>query len=102
LNKYFWIAVNGPSVAMFDVPLSPENICAVPTPEFLFGFKAAAEAKAAQQTLLTAPASQVQSLMRSWLPRIAAGEMALVQPENPEPPTTGATVWCERADNCSE
>jgi hypothetical protein len=92
-KSYYWIAVNGPSVAMLTVPARADRGHAIPSPEQLFGFPTAKEAAAAQRFLLTAPMPQVNARIRSWGNRIKSGEMAYIRPANPQPPTGGETAW---------
>ena len=91
-KKYFWLALNGPSVAATAIPLS-NDLSVTPTPEQLIGFSTFEEAKRIQQFLLTAPMEEVVKYMESLPPRIRSGEVQYIRPENPEPYTEGATAW---------
>jgi hypothetical protein len=89
MKQYYWIAVNGASVALCSVP-APKAVCS-PVPEQLFGFSTLEEAKEVQNVLLTAPIPHVEERMASWADRIGQ-DMAYERPANPEPPCEG-TMW---------
>ena len=93
LKEYYWLAVNGASVAVCPFPVSKDKIRCVPTPEQLIGFPTQKEQMESQQFLLAAEIQAVQRRMDEWGPRMATGEMAYIMPDNPEPPTTGPTGW---------
>lgn len=93
-QKYYWLAVNGPSVAASMVPLSM-NLYVSPTPEQLIGFASYEEMQKTQQFLLTAPIEDVAEFMDTLPPRIRSGEIQYKRPRRPEPPSRGATMWSE-------
>ena len=88
-KTYYWIAVNGASVALCSIPAA-KAVCA-PVPEQLFGFPTLEEAKAVQHLLLNAPIPHVEERMASWADRIGH-DMAYERPANPESPRDG-TAW---------
>ena len=88
-KQYYWIAVNGASVALCSMP-APKAICS-PIPEQLFGFPTLEEAKEVQTFLLNAPIPHVEERMASWADRIGH-DMAYERPSNPEPLRDG-TMW---------
>lgn len=90
-KKWYWIAINGPSVALCPVPVS--TILAHPTPQQLIGFASLEEAQQAQTFLLTAPINEVKAKMQEWAERINVKEMAYHRPASPQPPTHGPTEW---------
>lgn len=86
---YYWIAVNGSSVALCDTPATPEIWCR-PVPLNLWGFPTLEEAQAAQQFLLTAPLEHMEAKVESWRQR---DDVALLVFDEPDPPTKGETCW---------
>lgn len=91
-REYYWLAVNGASVAACPLPVSKDKKC-MPTPEQLTGFPTQQEQMETQQFLLTAEIPAMKHRMDDWGPRMETGEMAYIRPANPEPPTTGPTMW---------
>ncbi|MBX3444358.1 MAG: hypothetical protein KF774_18295 [Planctomyces sp.] len=91
-KRYYWIALNGPSVAATTIPLS-KNLSVSPTPEQLLGFSTYDEAKRIQHFLLTSPMEEVVKYIESLPPRIRSGEVQYIRPTNPEPYTEGITAW---------
>lgn len=87
----YWIAVNGASCAASAIPLR-EPFRVIPTPEILVGFPTAKEAKQNQRCLLEAAFAEVREKMHSWMSR---GDLKIIKPEHPDPPTTGPTIWEE-------
>lgn len=91
-KSYYWLALNGPSVASCMAPLS-KKLSVTPTPEQLIGFSTYEEAKRIQQFLLTAPMEKVVKYMESLPPRIRSGEIQYIRPQNPQPYSPDATMW---------
>src|SRR5262249_12405147 len=92
-GAYYWLAINGSSVALARIPVSVEVLArsrVSPTPQQLIGFPTHEEAAAAQQLLLTAPIEAVRARMGEWAGR---ADVAVIVPHHPEPPTTGVTLW---------
>jgi len=94
-REYYWLATNGSSVAACPVPATSDEIdtACTPTPQQLFGFPTREEQLAAQKFLLTAPMPHVKGRMEGWKFRVVQGDMAYVEPTDPEPQTDGATCW---------
>jgi hypothetical protein len=90
---FYWLAINGPSVAASSIPMS----CTVrvsPVPEQMIGFRSREEQLAIQKFLLTAPMSKVEKFMKEEMPRkLQNGEVVGIKLKNPEPYTTGQTLW---------
>lgn len=92
-TKWYWIAVNGPSCAASSVPM-PATVSVRPTPEQLIGFRSREEQLKAQHFLLTAPIGEVEKYMRTTLlAKYEKGEVAVIHPKAPDPPTAGPTCW---------
>jgi hypothetical protein len=94
-NDRYWIALNGPSCAMFSVPLNSPVVS--PIPEHLIGFPTMEEARQAQQICLNEPIDKVAQFFASLRPAIKRGSIRVIKPEKPEPPTRGTTVWQDAA-----
>jgi hypothetical protein len=86
---YWWIAINGASAAMSPMPM-PQTLRVVPTPQQLIGFENYKAAKVFQTTLLTAPIPEVK---RELMALRVTGDAVFINPDNPAPPTKGATMW---------
>lgn len=98
---WWWIAINGSSCAASSFPL-PATLEVSPTPEQLLGFGTREEQLSAQDLLLTAPMSKVRRFLnRTIRERVNKGEVVVVQPRNPEPPTQGPTLWVLRPTDCA-
>lgn len=91
-QRYYWLALNGPSVAACGVPMS-KNLIVTPTPEQLIGYSTFEEMKKSQQFLLTAPIEKVAEYMETLPPRIRAGEVQYQRPRHPAPYNEDATMW---------
>ena len=92
-EQFYWLAVNGSSCAASAVPMPP-SVVVRPTPEQLIGFRSRSEQLATQRFLLTAPVDQIRMFMEEQMPaKIKNGEVVYLTPDNPEPPTAGATIW---------
>ena len=92
-EEFYWLAINGASCAASGFPI-PRSIRVRPTPEQLIGFQSRDEQLAVQRFLLTAPITEIDRFMREKMPRkIKSGEAVYIRPDNPEPPTKGATIW---------
>jgi hypothetical protein len=91
----YWIALNGPSCAMWSMPANSPVVS--PIPEYLIGFPTLEEARRAQQICLNEPIGKVKEFFASLRPRIASGKIRTIKPEKPEPPTRGTTVWQDAA-----
>lgn len=90
-QRRYWIAINGASCALSAIPFRGVPVVA-PTPTMLIGFTSFKEAKEAQGICLHDPIGAVECWLRRWA---RSPDVQFVQPENPEPPTTGATMWME-------
>jgi len=98
---WWWIAINGASCAASSLPL-PATLEVFPTPEQLLGFGTREEQLSAQDLLLTAPISKVRRFLnRTIRERVKKGEVVVIQPSHPEPPTQGPTIWLLRPPDCS-
>lgn len=91
-KRYYWLALNGPSIAFTAIPIS-KRLTVTPTPEQLIGYSTYEEAKRIQEFLLTAPIEEVVEYMESLPPRIESGEVQYIRPKNPQPYPDGATLW---------
>ena len=87
-SRFYWLAINGPSVA--DCPVPAANVEVAPTPEALLGFPSRKEQIETQKFLLNAPIPDCVTRLRSFLKR---NDVKIIRPRNPEPPTKGATSW---------
>lgn len=92
-QERYWIAINEASCAVCQMPL--KNPVVKPIPQQLLGFPTLDEAKQAQETCLTAPISGVKRFLGSLAGRVKSGEIKVIQPTRPEPPTRGATLWID-------
>lgn len=99
-DNFYWLAINGASVAASSLPM-PLTVTVRPIPEQLIGYRTRKAQFAAQEFLLTASISEVASFMANEMPgKIESGEVVYIRPNNPEPPTTGATLWqCSSSAN---
>jgi hypothetical protein len=84
----YWIAINGPSVALCSVAM--DEVHCRPTPEQMFGFPTLQEAREAQKLLLDSPIPECHRRMKAWMAR---EDVAVRKPKDPEPCTTGPTMW---------
>jgi len=89
LEVRYWLAINGDTVVVSPFPL-PSFVKCTPTPQLLVGFETRQEAITLQQILLTAPEDIVNKELVALLQVPYAWRFA---PDNPEPPTSGATHW---------
>jgi len=94
----YWIAVNGASVAASSIPL-PGTVTVCPTPELLVGFNSRDEQLRIQRFLLSAPIEDANECVTNLLGRAKAGEVVVITPPNPEPPTRDQTVWTAQPAN---
>ena len=92
IETYYWIAVNGASAAMTPYPL-PRTVRCIPTPQLLIGFKRLNHAKTFQSIALNAPLPIVRKELKLLKKHRDA---VLIEPNNPEPPTTGPTLWRDK------
>jgi len=94
MSEKFWIAVNGPTCAIYSLPMS--NPLVTPTPERLIGFPTLEEAQHAQRICLEEPIDKVRAFVASLVPGVRAGRIRVIQPEHPQPPVSGgSTMWTE-------
>lgn len=77
-RDYWWLDLNGTTVAACSIPLSQEAIGRLPTPKRLIGFPTQTEQLEAQRILLYAEMAEVARRMDEWLPRMHSGEIALL------------------------
>jgi|ERR1035438_8979699 hypothetical protein len=92
-KKLYWIAINGATVARSMMPMVRPTTR--PRAEQLVGFPTTEEATSAQQLLLTAPIKQAERYIADLGARVASGELRLIRPKNPEPPTREETSWTD-------
>ena len=95
--KRFWIAINGATAAMYPIPLREPVV--IPTPPLLIGFATERQAREAQRTCLESEIDEVQAYLGSLHPQITLGRIRIIQPDNPQPPTEGPTLWSEGVDD---
>ncbi len=89
-KECYWIAINGASCVLSSFPsTTPPTVS--PRPQGLIGFPTYKQAEAAQRLCLTAPIPEVAKAIKRWR-RGKGGEVCADLP-NPEPPTTGPTIW---------
>jgi hypothetical protein len=94
--RYFWVAVNqlpGVSASVTLSPMPSVHVSCSPIPSQLFGFQDLEEARAAHDLLLNGTIEQMERAYEGWRPRIESGDMAYIQPDDPEPPRGGVMVW---------
>jgi hypothetical protein len=90
-KEYWWLAVNGPSVAASPLNMTKPRVS--PTPEQLIGFPTQAEQSTVQTYFLSAPIEYVNGYVAGELGRaVKAGRVAYYRPSNPEPPSH-KTYW---------
>lgn len=89
----YWIAINGASCAIASLPMNNPRV--TPTPQQLLGFPTLKEARHAQKVCLTAPMDEVIRFLRSLAPDVGTGRITAITPDNPDPPTSGTTIWLE-------
>jgi hypothetical protein len=77
----------------------PNTVTVCPTPEFLVGFNAQEEQRRIQRLLLSAPIEDVNECVTHLLARAKAGEVVVITPLNPEPPSPGQTAWMAQPEN---
>jgi hypothetical protein len=92
--SYYWLAINGGSVAISNMPLKTGEFKVAPTPEHLLGFATLRDARLIQRFLLEAPLPDVTEYMTTGgkcedLP----APVIVCHPIKPQPPTRGTTVW---------
>jgi hypothetical protein len=95
-TKRYWIAINGASCAHTSIPLLEPTT--VPVARQLVSFPTLEEAQEAQRICLHAPIEEVNLFFDGLRPAVKAGRMRVIEPESPEPPTTGPTAWMERSE----
>jgi hypothetical protein len=91
--KYYWLAINGESVAASELAVEPERVCCSPVPSQLLGFRTREEQLRARRLLLAAPAEHVEEWVARACADVRVGCIAVINPPNPEPPSKGPTVW---------
>jgi hypothetical protein len=90
---YYWLAINGASCAMSSTPM-PMWVRVSPRPHYLLGYRTYEEAKAYQEFFLDAPIKDIKRWWRKDFPiKIKRDEIVMKQYDQPEPPTTGSTLW---------
>lgn len=90
-TTWYWIALNGPSCAASMFPSPPPKV--IPTPQMLVGFDSRAEQLAAQKRLLTVTIEEVRAYIDTLHTMAAGGQVQIIVPPNPQPPTQGQTMW---------
>ena len=96
MKERYWIAINGASCARTSFPLRKPFV--TPTPFQLIGFPTFKESVEAQRILLHEPIETGFQFCESLMPRVRNGEIVVIQPAHPQPPTTGPTMWTESED----
>jgi hypothetical protein len=85
-KKYWWLAVNGPSVAASPVPLPVNGFGVTPVPEQLFGFATKDEQAEAQVRMVSGTPQDLRRYFRRELaPKVKAGKVAYFRPGKPQP-----------------
>jgi hypothetical protein len=96
-KKWWWLAINGASVAACFVELTDPVVC--PTPEQLIGYPTRESQLHFQQFLLEAPMGEVKKYMKETVPAlIRDGQLAYRKPRHPQAPTHESTMWMERTN----
>lgn len=93
VSMLYWIAINRSSYAMCQMAM-PKTVMCNPIPEKLIGFPTFAEASEAQRICLHQPLKEVRSYLSGLSRR---GDVKIIAPANPEPPTKGETIWYDTA-----
>lgn len=94
-QKWWWLALNGASVAAACDELTDPVV--YPTPEQLIGYPTRDSQLQYQRFLLEAPIEDVNNYMKETVPAlIRDGQLAYRKPRHPQPPTHGSTAWTER------
>jgi hypothetical protein len=91
-SEWWWLAVNGASVAGCFFPARASELKVTPVPERLIGFRTQAEQLEIQQFLLSASIQDINRYTASLPPKVKAGEVGFVRPSHPEPPQD-TTMW---------
>jgi hypothetical protein len=99
-DKRWWIAINGASCEVCDVPLA--RPVTRPRAEQLIGFPTSEEATKAQKFCLTAPMEEVERYFSGLRARLDAGEVRVISHSNPDAPTKGKTMWLEAGEEAPE
>ena len=81
-KHWYWIAINGSSVALSSLPM--RNPVVMPTPEQLFGFGTLKEAQHAQHVLLNAPIKEADAFLQGLKPDVMAQRIVYLRPNNPQ------------------
>ncbi len=89
-DAHYWIAINGSSCAMSELPWKLP--VTTPVAEVMFGFKTVEEALIAQDICLRSPIGEVKTNMGEWLKR---SDVVCIRPRNPGKKTDGPTMWQE-------
>lgn len=93
-GEFWWLAINGPTVAASPWSMKLRGLEVAPVPEQLVGFRTQAEQLKIQKFMLEADIDDVMAYIRGLPPRINSGEVAYSRPANPEPPVPGQqTAW---------
>ena len=92
-EEKYWIAINGGSCAISQVPWV--NPVTVPVAQQYLGFPTLEEAKEAQRICLHEPATVVEDFLKGLGPDVKAGRIRAFNPPYPQPPTHAETVWME-------
>jgi hypothetical protein len=90
-SEWWWLAVNGLSVAASAIP--SEHVSCLLKPQQFFGFRTREEQLEQQQFLLTAPVPEIEATFREWAARADRGDMRITPLQVPDPPTRGETLW---------
>lgn len=99
---WWWVAVNGASCSTSPFAL-PASLHVSPRPELILGFSTRAEQLSAQKTILTAPISDARRFVSRTIPqRARKGEVIVVEPDHPDPPTHGPTCWSLEPTICAQ
>lgn len=87
----WYIAINGSSCALAPFALFwPFEV--EPVPQQMIGFPTLAQAHKAQKTCLSEPIDVVKKAFSKWASR---DDVVILEADNPEPQTYGATGWTQ-------
>lgn len=88
LNRWWWLAINGPSVSASSEAF--QKVMAKPTPEWMIGFRTQDEQARAQKKLLHSSGTVLRRFVEELKRR---NDVKIVVCKHPEPPTHGLTEW---------
>ena len=93
-KRWYWLAINGASCAASYFPMMVKELHVKPVPEVVIGYGSQERQLNRQEFFLTQPLDALQQYVKYKLQmEIATGEAVFKRLPNPEPPTTGPTLW---------